>query len=134
MPVCLPVVPCRGIRAQEAGLAHVDFREGDAQAPAFPDVSVHVVVSSSVIFFLPDPLEALRNWRRVLKPGGRVLFSTFGPDNNVPLAGIFNRHLATYGLQRPSPVSSSYSEAGEPFTRGRGRQQYGACTGNMARI
>src|SRR4051812_22728410 len=78
MPVCLPVVPCRGIRAQEAGLAHVGFREGDAQAPAFPDVSVHVVVSSSVIFFLPDPLEALRNWRRVLKPGGRVLFSMFG--------------------------------------------------------
>ena len=51
----------------------MDFREGDAQAPAFPDVSVHVVVSSSVIFFLPDPLEALRNWRRVLKPGGRLI-------------------------------------------------------------
>ena len=99
-------------KAQEAGLAHVDFREGDAQAPAFPDASVHVVVSSSVIFCLPDPLEALRNWRRVLTPGGRVLCSTFGPDNNVPLAGIFGRHLATYGRQNPSPVSRSLSDAG----------------------
>jgi ubiquinone/menaquinone biosynthesis C-methylase UbiE len=99
-------------KAQESGLANVDFREGDAQAPALPDASVHVVVSSSVIFFLPDPLEALRNWRRVLKPGGRVLFSTFGPDNNVPLADILGRHLATYGLQNPSPVSSYLSDTG----------------------
>ncbi|HSX79871.1 MAG TPA: methyltransferase domain-containing protein, partial [Candidatus Saccharimonadia bacterium] len=92
-------------KAQEAGLANVDFREGDAQTPALPDASVHVVVSASVIFFLPDPLEALRHWRRVLKPDGRVLFSTFGPDNNVPLVGILNRHLATYGLKTPPTAS-----------------------------
>ena len=99
-------------KAQEAGLTNVDFREGDAQTPALPDASVHVVVASSVIFFLPDPLEALRNWRRVLTPDGRVLFSTFGPDNNVPLGGIFSRHLATYGLQNPPQVSSYLSDAG----------------------
>ena len=99
-------------KAQEVGLAHVDFREGDAQTPAFPDASVHVVVSTSVIFYLPDPLEALRHWRRVLTPNGRVLFSTFGPDNNMPLAGILNRHLATYGLQNPQGASSYLSDAG----------------------
>lgn len=99
-------------KAQEAGLANVDFREGDAQTPALPDASVHVVVSASVIFFLPDPLAALRNWRRVLTPDGRVLFSTFGPDNNVPLVGILSRHLATYGLKPLTTASSSLSDAG----------------------
>jgi len=69
-------------------------------------------MSASEIFFLPDPLEALRQWRRVLTLDGRVLFSTFGPDNNVPLIGILHRHLATYGLQPPPTAGSALSDAG----------------------
>src|SRR5262249_48601066 len=99
-------------KAQEAGLVHVDFQEGDAHTPALPDASVQVVISASVIFFLPDPLEALWNWRLVLQPGGRVLFTTFGPDNTMPLAGILRRHLATYGLQPLTTASSYLSDAG----------------------
>ena len=39
-------------KAQDAGLTHVDFQEGDAQTPAFPDASVHVVMAASVIFLV----------------------------------------------------------------------------------
>jgi hypothetical protein len=36
------------------------------------------VASSLVLFFLPDPLGALRGWRELLVDGGRVGVSTFG--------------------------------------------------------
>jgi len=36
------------------------------------------VTASLVLFFLPDPVSALRAWRRLLRPAGRVGVSTFG--------------------------------------------------------
>lgn len=56
-----------------------DVRLGDVQAPDLPDDSFDVVASSLVLFFLPDPLGALKAWRRLLVPGGRLGVSTFGP-------------------------------------------------------
>lgn len=56
----------------------VEVRVGDAMDP---DVvgPFDVVVSSAVLFFLPDPAGALRRWRSLLAPGGRIGVSTFGP-------------------------------------------------------
>ena len=42
-----------------------------------------LVVSSLVVFFLPDPPAALAAWRRLLVPGGRLAISTFGPRDQV---------------------------------------------------
>ena len=56
----------------------IDVRVGDAQDPALGSSSFDVVASSLVLFFLPDPLGALRAWRSLLVPGGRVGVSTFG--------------------------------------------------------
>jgi ubiquinone/menaquinone biosynthesis C-methylase UbiE len=61
-----------------AGLSWVDVVVGDATAPAVPPSSFDVVASSLVLFFLPDPLEALRAWREALVDGGRIGVSTFG--------------------------------------------------------
>lgn len=54
---------------------------GDAAAPAFGRSCFDVVVSSLVLFFLPDPAAALERWRTLLVPGGRVGVSTFGPHD-----------------------------------------------------
>jgi SAM-dependent methyltransferase len=52
----------------------------DASAPTLPAAAYDLVVSSLVVFFLPDPLAALTAWRRLLvTPGGRLVISTFGP-------------------------------------------------------
>lgn len=57
----------------------VTLSVGDAQQPNVSDASFDVVASSLVLFFLPDPLAALRAWRATLVPGaGRVGVSTFG--------------------------------------------------------
>ena len=54
---------------------------GDAAELPFDDASFDLVLSSFVVFFMPDPTAALREWRRVLAPGGRIVMSTWGsPD------------------------------------------------------
>jgi SAM-dependent methyltransferase len=50
---------------------------GDAASLPFDDASFDVVLSSFVVFFLPEPTAALREWRRVLAPGGRLVMSTW---------------------------------------------------------
>jgi ubiquinone/menaquinone biosynthesis C-methylase UbiE len=55
-----------------------DVRGGDAMDPELPAESFDLVASSLVLFFLPDPLVALKAWRGLLVDGGRVGVSTFG--------------------------------------------------------
>lgn len=59
-----------------AGL-DVEVTVGDAQEPTVTG-PFDVIGASLVLFFLPDPLEALRSWLGLLRPGGRVGISTFG--------------------------------------------------------
>ena len=63
--------------AAQQGLT-VDVRVDDAVAPDRPAGSYDVVASSLVLFFLPDPAAALRTWRELLAPDGRLGVTTFG--------------------------------------------------------
>ena len=64
-----------------AGLDQVVCRVGDAEDPDASPGSWDVVLASLVLFFLPDPAGALRCYRRLLRPGGRVAFSWFAGDD-----------------------------------------------------
>lgn len=86
-----------------AGCPNVEFRVGDAEHLDLPDGNVDVVLCASGIFFLPDPLRALREWRRVTRPGGRVAFSAFGAGMMGALNRRFAAHLARAGLP-PLPI------------------------------
>jgi len=48
------------------------FQTGDAQQMSFPDASFDASVSLLVFNYIPDSLKALREVRRVTKPGGRI--------------------------------------------------------------
>jgi ubiquinone/menaquinone biosynthesis C-methylase UbiE len=72
------MVELAGAAAAERGLA-VDLTVDDAQAPALEPRQFDAVVSSLVVFFLPDPPAALAAWREMVVPGGRLGFTTFGP-------------------------------------------------------
>ncbi len=50
----------------------VSFQVGDAQDLRFPEESFEASLSLLVFNFIPDPRKALREVRRVTKPGGRV--------------------------------------------------------------
>lgn len=64
--------------ALHAGLRNVECEVDDAQSPATIHGPFDTISSSLVLFFLADPLGALRNWLPLLKPGGRIGVSTFG--------------------------------------------------------
>lgn len=51
----------------------VDLREMDVQALEFADASFDTVVTTFVFCSVPDPVRGLREIRRVLAPGGRVV-------------------------------------------------------------
>jgi SAM-dependent methyltransferase len=53
---------------------------GGADALPFADASFTAVSMSIVFLFLPDPVAALRECRRVLEPGGRVAVYTSAPE------------------------------------------------------
>jgi SAM-dependent methyltransferase len=71
----------RRTAADLAGRAWVEVRVDDAAAPSFPPGSFDLVASSLVLFFLDDPAAALRRWRELLVPGGRLGVATFGEQD-----------------------------------------------------
>lgn len=54
-------------------LATCKFHLCDAQSLPFDDDSFDRVVSSGSFYYFPEPVEALREQLRVVRPGGRVL-------------------------------------------------------------
>ncbi|MGD9603254.1 MAG: class I SAM-dependent methyltransferase [Gammaproteobacteria bacterium] len=67
---------------QNAALAEVsvDFVEGDVEALPYADASFDVVMSQFGHMFGPRPEVTLAELLRVLKPGGRIAFSTWPPE------------------------------------------------------
>lgn len=58
--------------AAERGLANVDFSVEDVHALSFADDSFDVVHAHQVLQHVADPVQALREMRRVAQPGGLV--------------------------------------------------------------
>jgi malonyl-CoA O-methyltransferase len=61
----------------------------DAQALPLADASVDLVHSNLCLQWCEDPGLAIAEFRRVLRPGGVLLFSTFGPDTLRELRAAF---------------------------------------------
>ena len=59
---------------------NLDFITGDARQLPFPDNYFHLVFSRYILVFVPEPLSALQEMKRVCKPGGILLSQE--PDNN----------------------------------------------------
>ena len=86
-------------RAVERGLANVVPTQGDATALPYEDASIDGVVLTAVLGEIPDPLAALREIRRVLKPDGRLIVGELFGDPHFTTLASLKRQAAGAGLR-----------------------------------
>ena len=85
-------------RAAERGLENVVPTQGDATALSYEDASVDAVVLTAVLGEIPDPVAALREIGRVLKPGGRLVVGELFGDPHFTTLAALKRQAAEAGL------------------------------------
>jgi ubiquinone/menaquinone biosynthesis C-methylase UbiE len=76
-------------RAGEQRAANVTFQRMDAETLDLPDASFDVVLCSLGLMYVPDPQRAVREWLRVLKPGGRIAIAVWGKRVNCGWSPVF---------------------------------------------
>ncbi len=79
-------------------LANVDFHVMDAEQVEFKNNYFDAAMCAFGIFFLPDMDKALKNWLRVLKPGGQLAFTTFAGNAFQPMAELFRTRMEKFGI------------------------------------
>jgi ubiquinone/menaquinone biosynthesis C-methylase UbiE len=85
-------------RAAERGLANVVPTQGDATDLPYEDASMDAVVLTAVLGEIPDRAAALREIRRVLKPGGRLVVGELFGDPHFTTLSSLRRQAAEAGL------------------------------------
>jgi SAM-dependent methyltransferase len=102
-------------KAAEATNALASFEQTDANQPlSFRDASFDAVFSNDAMCHIPDRSRALKEWFRVLKPGGRILFTdamiVTGPITNEQL--MTRSSIGTYLFLPPGENERLIREAG----------------------
>lgn len=91
-------------RAAELGIEDAEFRVMDAGRLELPDASVDGVLCRFGYMLLDDPAAALEEARRVLRPGGRLVFAVWGAAPQNPWASTLGRLLLERGhVEPPTP-------------------------------
>jgi SAM-dependent methyltransferase len=85
-------------RAEELGLDDVEVRPMEAEWLDLPAASVDALLCRWGLMLLADPEAALREWRRVLRPGGRVALAVWGPPEVNPWLTRLHGLLVERGL------------------------------------
>jgi SAM-dependent methyltransferase len=75
--------------AAERGVANAAFERCDAEALPYPDASFDAAVCGLGLMYVAEPLQALREMRRLLKPGGRAAAAVWGARQSCGWAEIF---------------------------------------------
>jgi ubiquinone/menaquinone biosynthesis C-methylase UbiE len=70
-------------RAHALGISNIVPRQGDAQALPYPDGHFDAAYLVATLGEVPDKERALRELRRVLKPGGRLVVGESQPDPHM---------------------------------------------------
>ena len=72
------MVDAAGQRAVQRGVPNATFARMDAETLVLPDASFDVVLCALGLMYVPEPEQALREMRRVLRPGGRLVVAVWG--------------------------------------------------------
>ncbi len=103
-------------RAAELGLTNVEFQTWNAEWIDLPVASVDAVLCRWGYMLMADPLAALLETRRVLRPGGRIALAVWDAASANPWATLPSSVLIERGLlappdgERPGPFALGDAE------------------------
>jgi SAM-dependent methyltransferase len=81
--------------AEVMGATNVEIREGLAENLPLPEEFADVVISNGVLNLTLNKVETLREWARILKPGGRLYIGDILVARSVPQAALGDISLWT---------------------------------------
>lgn len=81
-----------------AGLSNVDFHVMDVEVLEFKRGYFDAVTCGFALDYLIDARKALAGWRRVLRPGGQVVFSSLADTAFAPMLGLLREQLMACGV------------------------------------
>ena len=90
-------------KATSRGLTNVEFRLADMTSLDYPNARFDAVVSVFSIFFVPDMEGLVRELWRMVRPGGKLAVTTWGPRIFEP---AYSRWLAAIKRERPDLYSA----------------------------
>jgi SAM-dependent methyltransferase len=90
-------------RAEALGVANVRFRQIDAEAIDQPAASLDVVLCRWGYMLMADGEAALRDTRRVLRPGGRLALAAWAEPEVNPWSVLLVEELIARGHAEPTP-------------------------------
>ncbi|MGH2903378.1 MAG: class I SAM-dependent methyltransferase [Solirubrobacteraceae bacterium] len=109
-------------RALALNLSNVEFQVLNAEWIDLPVASVDVVICRWGYMLMADPPAALRETRRVLRPGGRVSLAVWDSVEFNPWALLPARELIERGLGVGSAATAPQSGTPGPFALGSAEQ------------
>jgi ubiquinone/menaquinone biosynthesis C-methylase UbiE len=77
------------------GATNVEFREGYADQLPLSDNFADVLISNGVLNLTPDKEKTLREWARVLKPGGCLYIGDILVSKKIPQEALDDISLWT---------------------------------------
>ena len=86
-------------RARELGISNVVPTHGDARELPYPDDTFDAAYLNFVLGEVPDQDAALRELRRVLKPGGRLVVGEAFPDPHMVKVDLLREKAEAAGLR-----------------------------------
>jgi SAM-dependent methyltransferase len=90
-------------------LPGADIREADLEDLPFADDSFDAVIAVNSVFYAADPIAALRELRRVVRPDGRVVVTSWGPATQCEYGAVIR------GLGALLPPPPPGAPPGGPF-------------------
>ena len=103
--------------ATRRGLTNVQFRQCTADSLPFPDNSFDAVVCRLGIMFVPDPLVAVREMRRVTKPAGMLALVVWHQSEINPfcyaVTNVMSRHVDSPAADPDAPNAFRFAETGK---------------------
>ena len=98
-------------RAAELGVANVRFKQIDAQSIDLEAASLDGVLCRWGFMLMADPGAALRECRRVLRPGGRLVLAAWASAEENPWSSVVGEVLRPRGLMGEVPPGTPHQFA-----------------------